>query len=280
VKTIVVKTQKEFDALPDKFDEVTVIEIRSEATTTISVKRNPDSSSVEARGSSSVVARDSSSVEALDSSSVVALDSSIVKHFSAGDLTLFMLSFALIFSKAKVKHLADHATAKFCGVPENIERKDKTATVILAPAEYNPTFDQWLERGYVRADGITHRLVEHKKMRGIDVFKVKNFHDEVSFVVKKGDLFSHGDTLKKAKEDLKYKISSRDTSEFKRWKITEAKPVEDMIRAYRSITGACEFGVKSFCSSKRLKKKYTVKEVLKMTEGQYGSSEFKKFFAV
>ena len=35
-------------------------------------------------------------------------------------------------------------------------------------------------------------------------------------VLQDGDIYSHGETLKEAKESLKYKISNRDTSEFEK----------------------------------------------------------------
>ena len=48
---------------------------------------------------------------------------------------------------------------------------------------------------------------------------------------------------------------------------------------YRIITGSCEYGVKSFIESQgKLKKKYSVEEIIKLTENQYGNSEFKGFF--
>jgi hypothetical protein len=64
MKTIIVKTQSDLDSLPQKFDEYTVIEIRSDPGTWLKVTK--------ARGSSRVVARGSSRVVAWDSSRVVA----------------------------------------------------------------------------------------------------------------------------------------------------------------------------------------------------------------
>jgi hypothetical protein len=53
-----------------------------------------------------------------------------------------------------------------------------------------------------------------------------------------------------------------------------------MIVCYRVITGACEFGVKEFISRKvpKPKKTYSVKEILSLTEGEYGHQQFKQFF--
>ena len=84
MKTIIVRTQAELDALPDRFDEYTVIEIRSKPEDRyIQVTKAWESSRVVARDSSRVVARDSSSVEAWDSSSVEARDSSSVEAWGS-----------------------------------------------------------------------------------------------------------------------------------------------------------------------------------------------------
>ena len=92
--------------------------------------------------------------------------------------------------------------------------------------------------------------------------------------------FSHGSTLKQAIEDLMFKVSDRDTSEYKSWKVSQTKNKSELIQAYRKITGACESGVKSFLSSKKIEDKMTVRKVIKLTEGHYGHNEFKQFFGV
>ena len=79
MKTIAIKTQAEFDALPDKFDEFTVIEIRSPQDVWISITRARGSSRVEAWESSRVEAWESSRVVARESSRVVARESSSVE---------------------------------------------------------------------------------------------------------------------------------------------------------------------------------------------------------
>ena len=162
---------------------------------------------------------------------------------------------------------------------KKIERKHKTTTVVNTPVKIEMSFTELLKQGYVHADGITKKLISKKKIGDVEVFEVEEFLERSSsFVIKKGNVFSHGKTIAEAKESLKYKISSRDTSEFKRWKVDEVKQVEDLIVAYRAITGACEFGTKQFCESQSLKKKYSVNEVIKLTEGKFGHEVFAGFF--
>jgi hypothetical protein len=55
---------------------------------------------------------------------------------------------------------------------------------------------------------------------------------------------------------------------------------EQAIECYRVITGACAAGVKHFIEASRPKpkKQYTIREIIEITEGQYGSETFKQFF--
>jgi hypothetical protein len=54
---------------------------------------------------------------------------------------------------------------------------------------------------------------------------------------------------------------------------------KEAIESYRVITGACEAGVRGFVQSQGgLKKTYTVKEVIKLTKGQYGNEVYAAFF--
>ena len=171
------------------------------------------------------------------------------------------------------------STAKFVSYYDasQIEDKHEAAQVVKAQKELD--FETYLERGYVKADGIFQKLISRKKIKDIEIFNVEDSFGKKSFVIKKGDLFSHGEDLKKAKEDLKYKIGNRDTSQFKKWKVDDVKPLDELIQSYRVITGACEFGVKDFCQKQgKLKSKYKISEVIKMTDGCFGNDKYKEFF--
>ena len=99
-----------------------------------------------------------------------------------------------------------------------------------------------------------------------------------AYIAKDDNVFAHGETLKDARKSLLYKLSDRDTSPFKDWKLTDVKSKKELIRAYRAITGACEFGTKQFCESVKLPAKATVAKAIELTKGQYGNETFKKFF--
>ena len=99
------------------------------------------------------------------------------------------------------------------------------------------------------------------------------------FVVEKDGIYSHGDTLKEAKESLIYKISDRDKSMYEDYTLDTVVTFEDAVKMYRVITGACEAGTRNFVQGlSKKKKKYTVAEIIKETQGQYGNDTFKGFF--
>ena len=135
-----------------------------------------------------------------------------------------------------------------------------------------------LKIGYYYVDGILARLISRrgKVARVILIGKT-----EVSYVVEDGNgNYSHGPTLAKARGGLLYKLSSRDTSAFKKWTRKTAVTLSDAIKAYRAITGACEAGTRHFCEQKgTLPEKLTIAEAIKMTAGQYGNKAFAEFFA-
>lgn len=249
MNVIVIKTQAEIDALPDRFDTYTRIEIRSSVGERISIKKS----------------RENSSVVAWENSSVVAYQFALI---------------AVLAATVIIKHLADYAVASLRGVKPKIEKRDDTTTVVETPRYLDLSFETWLERGYVCADGILKKLVSRKKLGDVEVFTVSEFPKRTeTFVVKRGETFSHGETVEQAIESLRYKLTDRDTSRFKSWNKKTKVTLDDAIQAYRAITGACEFGTRQFCESQTIPEDLTVGKVIKMTKGQYGAETFAGFFS-
>ena len=138
---------------------------------------------------------------------------------------------------------------------------------------------KFLKKELVFADGILTHLILKRKSGKITFYKTRKIGSEkIVYVARKGNLFAHGETPKKASEDLRYKISDRDTSKYKSWTIETIKPIEEIISSYRAITGACFEGTKMFCEGKKLPAKITIKKAIDLTLGQYGNEQFKKFF--
>src|ERR1019366_8154379 len=104
----------------------------------------------------------------------------------------------------------------------------------------------WKDGKYVKADGMFTEVVNKKG----NVYRVKKIHSQKEFyLVTDGRTHAHGDTLKKAKEDFRFKI----ISEKLKTEPIKADTVID-INYYRLITGACELGVRNFIQQNNLKK--------------------------
>ena len=106
---------------------------------------------------------------------------------------------------------------------------------------------------------------------------------QACYVVEKDGVFAHGATLKEAKESLIYKISDRNEdiykNAYKNYTLDTEVTHEEAIKMYRVITGACEAGTRYFVENvfTEKKEKYTVKEIIKLTKGQYGNETLKEF---
>ena len=128
---------------------------------------------------------------------------------------------------------------------------------------------------HIIADGILSKIVSKKG----NIFKVINHgSSKQSYLIENNGNYSHGATLKEAREDLIYKISNRDTSKFKDSTLESILKKDEAIEMYMTITGACEEGTKYFVDSNKLKTKYSVKEIIDLTKGQFGNETFKQFF--
>ena len=139
-------------------------------------------------------------------------------------------------------------------------------------------FQANLKLGYYFVDGILARIVNRKGRVARVVICGKT---AMSYVVEDGNgNYSHGATLAEARGGLIYKLSSRDTSVFKKWKRESVVTLAEMIGAYRAITGACEQGTRHFCEGLgKLPERLTVGEAVELTKGQFGSDAFAKFFS-
>ena len=132
----------------------------------------------------------------------------------------------------------------------------------------------WQNGRYRIFDGIFCEVLRKLK----NAYKVK-IGLATKYVVTDGVNYAHGDTIKEAREDLIYKISDRDTSQYEDLSLDSLVTKEEAIKMYRAITGACEAGTRQFVKSlDKIKKEYSIAEIIEITQGQYGSEEFKDFF--
>ena len=147
----------------------------------------------------------------------------------------------------------------------------------------------------VELDNIKMIVLEKKEINGYRVIKGIQYENDFTIynkqckieeikkllVVEKDGIFSHGETVEQAIKDFRYKIGNRDTSAFNYLKTTKDEiSTDEFIKAYRVITGSCEFGTKDFVEKYELKEKYTVKEALQFLKSKnaYRVEMFEEFF--
>ena len=136
---------------------------------------------------------------------------------------------------------------------------------------------QWQNGKYILIDGIFSEVI-HKKG---NVYKVKKYATEKTFYIVTDGIgnYSHGDSVKEAKEDLIFKISNRSKDDYKELTIESKLSFDEAVKCYRVITGACQFGVKDFLSRKNIsRRKMTIGKMIELTQGEYGNQQFSKFF--
>ncbi len=135
----------------------------------------------------------------------------------------------------------------------------------------------WLGEKFIKVDGIFAQVLSKKK----NVYRVKKIGDPKEFFIVTNDKkYAHGDTIKEAKQDLIFKISDRNKSDYENLTRESAITYEKTIECYRVITGACSFGTKNFVTERltQRKKQYTISEVITLTKGEWGNSTFAEFF--
>ena len=129
----------------------------------------------------------------------------------------------------------------------------------------------WQNGKYIKVDGILCEILTKRK----DIYKIKIVGSKVeSYLVKNGKNWAHGETLKKAKEDLHFKMIAE-----KLKKDPIKKDTEITIQYYRIITGACELGCKAWMQQNGItKEKMKAVELLPLLEktNAYGIDKFKK----
>ena len=127
---------------------------------------------------------------------------------------------------------------------------------------------------YIKADGIFGKIVEQKG----DVYHVKlSKSEEISYLVTDGNgYWVHDYTLDKAKDELIFINNKKNKDDY--WGLTLKSELsfEDAIMCYRVITNESKHINSVF--EKNKKDRYTIKEIIKITKGEYGGRIFRSFF--
>ena len=133
---------------------------------------------------------------------------------------------------------------------------------------------------------------------GLDVCRrLENGYHEVKMVMQTVDIYDELEFKKRNDPDIILSVNSRDylgdlennlifkaakdrgAEQYRNLTLDSELTPKEMITMYRIITGACRQGSESFVSSLgELKDKYTVREAIEITKGQYNAVAFEKFF--
>lgn len=131
---------------------------------------------------------------------------------------------------------------------------------------------------YLYADNILTHIRSKKSVGRITVYvgKIPGHN-----VVTDGKHYAHCDKIRDGVADLLFKSASdRGAAQYKSVSLDDSFTVEEAVTMYRIITGACRQGSEAFVNSlgDNLKERYTVREMLELTKGQYGADKFAEFF--
>src|SRR3990167_3976173 len=132
-------------------------------------------------------------------------------------------------------------------------------------------------------DGIACAVLSTRSRDGLiikrcrkSIFKNAALTGDVFFVASDKKNNAHGKTAKQALEELAFKGMDRNVDKYRNMPLNTKKTPNEWGSIYRIITGACQFGVELFKSEKKLKKSYTLEEILKETQGTFGYKRFKE----
>ena len=134
-------------------------------------------------------------------------------------------------------------------------------------------------REFLHVDGMLSEVIEKKG----NVYHVRNgVNEPISYIVTDGNNhWAHGYTLDIAKQDLLYKMSERDKSEYEHLTLDSDLTFDEAIACYRVITGACKLGTQNYIENRLpypRKGTYTIREIIELTKDEYGGDTFREFF--
>ena len=136
----------------------------------------------------------------------------------------------------------------------------------------------YVDGKYLYADGIlTH--IKGRRTVGDHTFYIGKIRGRN--VVTDGKYYAHCDKLRDGIADLLFKSAKdRGADQYKGISLDTEMTVDEAVTMYRIITGACRQGSEAFVNSlgDKLKEKYTIREAIELTKGQYNADKFAEFF--
>lgn len=131
---------------------------------------------------------------------------------------------------------------------------------------------------YLYADGILTHVKKKKKVGNYTYFVGKITGKNVVY---DGEHYAHCSSLRDGISDLLFKSANdRGAGQYKNLPLDTEMTLEEMVTMYRVITSACRQGSQDFVDSlgDQRRERYTIREAIELTSGQYGAERFSKFF--
>ena len=162
----------------------------------------------------------------------------------------------------------------------NVNKKLSAQAIQKIQEKRNPQLCwEWEGRIYIKVDGVFSQLISRR--RNVSVIRQIGEKQNKYLVTDGNGRWAHGDTVAEARKDLIYKISNRDKSGYEKLTLDSELSFEEAIECYRVITGACSAGTRDYVENrlpKPHKDKYSVREIINLTKGEYQNNTFKDFF--
>ena len=136
----------------------------------------------------------------------------------------------------------------------------------------------YVPKRYLYADGILTHIKGRKEIKGYVFYQGKIQGQNVIY---DGKNYAHCSSFREGVADLLFKSASdRGAEQYKGLSLDAVLTLDEAKTMYRIITGACKQGTERFVQGlgDKLKDKYTIEEMITLTEGQYNSDRFKSFF--
>lgn len=132
---------------------------------------------------------------------------------------------------------------------------------------------------YLYADGILTHIQRIRKMGEYTIYigKIRGRN-----VVSDSEHYAHCDKLSDGIADIAFKrAKNRGEDQYRGLSLDTEMTVEEAVTMYRVITGACRQGSDAFVASLGdLKERYTIREAIELTRGQFNAHRFAEFFGV
>lgn len=152
-----------------------------------------------------------------------------------------------------------------------IDRSEYKKVKLLRNGDYVPN-------RYIYCDGILTHVKKTKKVGGYTLYigKIKGRN-----VISDGTYYAHCKNLRDGIADIAFKrAKDRGAEQYKGLALDTVVTLDEAKTMYRVITGACRAGTEAFAQSlgETLKERYTVREMIEVTKGQYNAEKFAEFF--